>query len=400
MTIYSKYFEFLKKNKNIFLLTIIYLIAFIYLMHILKILIQFGGIESAYQQGDWLINNENVIIRRGLFGSLLLNLSDLLSINPLHLLGLIQGIITFIIYSTLWYIGLKYKYNDIVFFLLFSPLFVLFGFNYPFASFRKESLVYLAIMPLLWASFEKNRNKNIIFVSISVIIYSVAVFSHEANTFFLPFLILMLYLLRKKADSTFYIFSLVYSMLALCGILYAKTYSSIENYMIICQPLLNRGLDIHICDGAIKWLSRDLNYAISEIRVRIQSKSLFSFIFSYAVSLLIFLALLKYYFRSKYILLFCVISSLCYLPLYITATEWGRWINYYVFSVTGVFLMYILNQDSSKDDIHLSRSYYILLLILSSLFAMPVHLAGDNITLGHGYIYNCLILIKGLISKI
>ena len=56
-----------------------------------------GG--EGWRQGDWLINNEYQLVRRGIFGSLIFRVSDYLSISPLTLLGIIQGVVLVFTFS-------------------------------------------------------------------------------------------------------------------------------------------------------------------------------------------------------------------------------------------------------------------------------------------------------------
>ena len=116
-------YEFLKRNKNLLILSTLYIITLLNILFFLIYSIKNGG--NSWSQGDWLINNEIQIVRRGWFGSFILFLSENLSLNPLYLLGLIQSIIIFFIFYSVWKASIKLDINnnDALFFLLISPLF-------------------------------------------------------------------------------------------------------------------------------------------------------------------------------------------------------------------------------------------------------------------------------------
>lgn len=379
-------YEILKRNKNILILSIFYIKGFwknlLFLIHSVK----HGG--NPWNQGDWLINNELVEVRRGLLGSLILHTSDLINFNPLYLLAIIQIIMVFLIYTIFLYIGEKLKNNDVVFFLLFSPLFILFWFNDPNGGMRKEIIAYLAFAPFLIAALRQNKNimKHIL---LSLLIYSISVFSHEGNIFFFPFFITAIYIIRQKLDNFFILSAISYLLISIFGFLYAINHSSIDNYMLVCQPLLDRGLNKIICGGAISWLNMNSNDAISKTKDLLFSKASLNFLISYIFSLLFFTYTLKKYFPVRLILTLCILSSLCFLPLYIIAIDWGRWINFYIVSLTSLLLIHFLYNKDIYEYKQFSKYEFFILLLFCCLFSMPHSLPPsiDSIIVFHGYIH-------------
>ena len=385
----NKILSYLFKNKNLILIVSAYSISFLaILLYLAFDIIQGGG---GYKQGDWLINNELVEIRRGFFGSLILYISNLLNFNPLYILSIIQITILFLIYITFICVGIQLKNNDVVFFLLFSPFFILFWFNDPAGSMRKEIIAYLAFIPFLIAALRENKNITN-YILLSVFIYLIAVFSHEANIFFFPFFVAAIYIIRKKIDKFFIIFSLVYALISVLGFLYAIRYPVVEDYMLVCQPLLDQGLSSSVCHGAITWLSLDSNYALSKTKELLFSKASLNFLISYIFSLLFFVYILKEYFSIKNILMFCLVSSFCFSPLWIVALDWGRWINFYVVSLTFLLLIYFLYNKDNFEYTVFNKSKFIFLLIFCSLFSMPHWVSSDSesIHIFHGYIYTLI----------
>lgn len=377
-------------NKNLLLLLGMYSLSLILIFGNLYLEIKAGG--TGWHQGDWLINNEIINIRRGFFGSFLLDLSKILNVNPLYMLAALQALIIFILHIVFFFIGVKFRDNDIVFFLLFSPLFILFWFNDVAASLRKDIIVYLSFIPFIILVYEnayKKQSNVIVATVLSLCIYTVAVFSHEANVFFLPFLLIAFYIICGKIDQKFLIFSLFYIAIAIIGFSYSIKYSHVNDYMLVCEPILKQGINSNICSGAIQWLTKDSNSAISLSKQLLHSKAALAFLISYLFSLLLLVSLLKNYFPIKNILISCFLSSLCFLPLYIVGLDWGRWINYYVFSVTFVVILYFLIHKNSYLYFKLTKFNYILLLIVCSVFSMPHYLPieDDEIPIARGYLY-------------
>ena len=110
-----------------------------------------GG--NSWKQADWLVNSEEVFVRRGLFGSGLLRLSDLLAVKPLLLVGALQAILMLALIGATIVAARRSGLTDRVLLLLLSPgFFVLFWAADPQGSLRKEMIVYLALAALALAA--------------------------------------------------------------------------------------------------------------------------------------------------------------------------------------------------------------------------------------------------------
>src|SRR5690606_27309956 len=78
-----------------------------------------GG--HAWKQGDWLINAEAVAVRRGLFGSGLLRLSDLTGIGPLAMTVALQLLLLTAAAGLTLAAALRLRVGFRLFLLLVSP---------------------------------------------------------------------------------------------------------------------------------------------------------------------------------------------------------------------------------------------------------------------------------------
>lgn len=374
--------QVLKRNKNLLILSTLYIITLLNILFFLLYSIKNGG--NGWSQGDWLINNEIQNIRRGWFGSFILFLSENLSLNPLYLLGLIQSIIIIFIFYSVWKASIKLDINnnDVLFFLLISPLFFIFWGASVGGSLRKEIITYLAFTPYLFY-FMSNRESYKFYLFASILIYFIAVFSHEANVFFLPFFIAILILIFKKDRTKLIFFSIIYCAISLSAFIYSIIYNKVNDYMDICNPILKFGIDSSICKGAISWLDTSFDYNLSLTSKLLLSSSLFYFILSYFLSIFIFIVLIKKYFNIKTILIISFLSSIAFLPLYIVAVDWGRWINFYVVSLTFLIIFWMLKSDILIKYKFSELKYNCLLIFFLS---WGVTVVGGEFTIRNGFI--------------
>ncbi|MFP4475562.1 MAG: hypothetical protein ACLFOY_08360 [Desulfatibacillaceae bacterium] len=372
----------IRENKNAIFLTSIYTSALLLLLGHLFYDLYTGGDE--WKQGDWLINNAGGLVRRGLMGSFLIKVSSSLNISVLQLLIALQALITSLIFAFFWYFGLKYRNSDIVFFLLISPLFLIFWSNNADASMRKEILSYLAFIPLLFCLLE-NSHLTKKFVIMSICVYLIAVYSHEGNIFFAPFYILIIYIDRKKVDYYVFISSITYFVISTSGLVYALSFSTVSDTTEICQAILHSGVNEKICNGAIAWLERDSRYAVgSTYDMMLSGASLLllhsiTFIFLYIIFLLsnIFGVI-----RTTWLLLFSIFA---FSPLYVIGIDWGRWLNFSIFSFTAIFLTWVTKRK--RPEIFRKFDSYAWLVCFVFCVTWGVHHVGGAPDFMYGFIY-------------
>jgi len=242
-----------------------YVLLFIIYFHIVYQLghdIYSGG--SSWRQGDWLINNEYEYIRRGFFGSFLIYISDILSINLLLFLGFIQWflftVVFFIILLSIHKLGISLTLACII---LSPGFFIVFWFNDFGGAFRKEILFYFSVCIILFAQALSIKSKIILLCSSAFFILSVL--SHEANIFFLPFFLLSILtyssgFFYKKITYFFVYLTIIGSSISF---LYAIIFYITDDSSLICKVLVERGLSDKLCYGSILYLTRDIEYAIA-----------------------------------------------------------------------------------------------------------------------------------------
>jgi hypothetical protein len=280
-----------------------------------------GG--SSWKTADWLINYSAGPLRRGLTGTILLAVSDL----GFPLLWLTY-VFQVSIYAVIFINVLKlYKQTERGLFwllILYSPAFLLFSFYDLQGGFRKEIIIFsvFAYFCLLYAHKTITQTK-LIFVCL---VYVLAGLSHELTVFTLPFFIYLLFTSAKQGlikERVAIICSGILAVVSVAILLFATLHKGDAVVSdAICQSLINRKLNPEICLGAIRWLGEDSRKASSRVLELISYMSLFTpVLFGVAILPLFFTTWWK---KQTYVLL--VISALTFLPLFIVAIDWGRWV--------------------------------------------------------------------------
>jgi hypothetical protein len=113
----------------------------------------------------------------------------------------------------------------------------------------------------------------------------------------------------------------------------------VENPEVICAALTERGLSGHLCAGAINWLSDDLHAALSHVKQRVHADGYWIYIIAYFLSLVPFLFFRPNQINKIHYLMFIILGIFCFAPLFVIAIDWGRWISFYITSITIIVLV-------------------------------------------------------------
>ncbi|MDI1301030.1 MAG: hypothetical protein PSX71_03925 [bacterium] len=319
-----------------------------------------GG--DAWKTGDWLINYEGGPVRRGLVGQVLYEFSRL-GTNLLWSAFVLQVAIYLLVAHLTLKLFFSVDREASWLLLIFSPAFI---FLFPFydvqGGFRKEIILFLSFCVLACGLLDgKLRHGHVI---ASLLIYGVAVFSHELAAFAIFFMVFLL--LQAKTNTANHAminaYAVGYILLAVGGVGFAL--ANPGNGVVkseVCNSLLMAGLKDSICSGAIEWLQFDSGYGMREVR---------SYLSGYLVvyPLLFFLAcfpvFLTGWYRKRVIFLMLGFFSL--LPLFVVAVDWGRWIHVYVFMVSITLLL-----ESSNATVMIGKFPVLGLLAYMGLWSIP-----------------------------
>ena len=301
---------------------------------------------------DWLINYRFGYINRGLFGSLILTIfKDANSILNFLSIALIS------IYVAIFYFLskiLKFKPQSIISYaLIFSPAAFLFNIYDSQGSFRKEILGILSLFLLV--SGIKNIDKKYIFLS--SIFYTIGIFSHSVNLFFLTTILIILY---KKLNSKSVSIYLLFLIPTILNFIFYFLFSNNEQELFLKRDAMCLELEYlnlsNLCGyGSFDFLVWDLNaayYITQNYVVNENRQASYIYIILYLLSLLPLLfdkytlKNFKYYF----------IINLSFVPLFLIAFDWGRWI--FIMSICNLSIYLISEKNIVKSKLKYLLIFY------------------------------------------
>jgi len=322
--------DYSKDNILFILLVTIYLPLFDYY----KILNQNGG--HNFMTADWLINYKYGFVNRGFTGTLLLSLFD----DGKALLVFLTYFLIFIYLSIFYFLNKSFKRNSEKFItavLIFSPA----GFLLPIydsqASFRKELIGILGLFILLSSINTENFKKNL---KISGFILTIGIFSHSINLFFIPTIFLLLYRYQKTRNIFDYLLFLFPALLFLVLNFFFKPSEqklfAIKNKM--CTQIYELGLEKLCGYGSFDFITWDLNahYVVTQnYIINLNRENYFIYILFFILSLVPFV------FEKNIFSLFqeFFIIGLTFIPLFLIAIDWGRWIHIISICYLSIYLL-------------------------------------------------------------
>lgn len=328
-----------------------------------------GGHE--WKQGDWLINSMNIPVRRGIMGSAILQFSEVTALDPILVVTSLQALVFGLCIVLLGLSIARSNCPGTLYLLVLSPAFFINFWSVDTdGALRKELLIFLAFAVLLFATTRQSLSKAILFIS--ALIFSVAVIGHEGNVFFAPFFVFCYLLIFQRGQIAMpVLIALVVVILAACAvaIVLALRYSNVDDHMLVCQPILDAGVQASICDGAIKALELDLGFFTEATFWMLFSPRILSFLLMYALASISILAIGSYLFDTRTVIWASIGSAFFFLPLYVVAVDWGRWLSFHATAVTFVMLIILsLNPEKWTRTPELSRGPFMALCIFSVIW--------------------------------
>jgi hypothetical protein len=348
-------------NRTYNLLIVAYLLRITYLYN------------SKFQYSDviqeWFINYKYGFVRRGLAGSILLKFK-IFNQDDIEIPFLIFLLFIYLLYLIqLKKLLITSKNNLLKLFFVASPAFLIFNLFWGSSiTFPKEILGFLAYFYFL-NYFEKFQ-EHLYLKYFFLILFIISIFSHEINLWILPFLIILIMTHPKRSE---YI-SLALLLLTISLLFIALLLSADNQYYIaemLCESTYKQYLPNSDCSKS-QILSES---SISDNYTSTADTVLYSGNFKYYITiytiyfLLGFLPILlsKWFFKNK--LLF-FITFISFIPLFVIAVDWGRWLNLY-FTLAYATILYF---DKSKYLIKDSEAPSILIIIAiaySTLWSIP-----------------------------
>ncbi|WP_143541685.1 hypothetical protein [Rhodoferax fermentans] len=319
-----------------------------------------GGNE--WKTGDWLINYQAGIVRRGLLGQILYTVSNF-GVSLKWLTFSIQTIIYTSVYRLIINIFLLRPRNLTWYVFLFSPAFLIFSFLDFKSGFRKEILIFLAFALLSYYYALRNLNKKVIILT--YLTFLISTFSHESTALALPFFIYIFFSAKNAGlikSQLALLYSIIFSATAFAALMFAISYPGDEGTATgICKSLLLRNFKEIICTGSIEWLRFDAQYGWTKV-VELGKRSIFIYFSLFSIAIApVFLT--NWANKQKLYFLCCAFAF--FLPLYFVGVDWGRWIYIYIF-----FVFTLILSDSVLFEIEIksiSRLYIFMYLTTWSI---------------------------------
>jgi len=339
---------------------------------------------------EYLINYSGGMTRRGFLGHffILLNYFTSISLRSIVLIFQISFHLFFLFYLFKLLVRNEKNLSLVDFFCVFSPLFLI----YPLAELeslgRKEILIFLSFVYLVYSS---NKNLKIIFFAYSFFILPIITLTWELVVLFYPFYSIV-FCLKKKCKSLkdFLVINSIFIPSILIFFFIWLNPLSFEGHKIMCNTInildpTGPKLGQHGCWGSASMLVTATIYFDT---LWLHDKATFFNYLRYFIYFIvgffpIFFTLVKA--KSQFSNIFILnkvknsllIILLLYIPIpliFIYGLDWGRWINI-VFVLTYILFIFLRENKFIKlqafENYQIGKKTMILLFFLCCLSWNP-----------------------------
>lgn len=330
---------------------------------------------DGWRQGDWLINFGSGLVRRGLLGESFIWLSDASGLSLRLIIILSQAALWTNLVWLSWLIWQRYPHRNLLILLFASPMiFFLTWAGDVQGIMRKEILGYLAIACLILCSLSATRRSAIALGGLGVGLFTLGLIGNILHLFLAPAMLTGLYFLKQQGRLRYGVWLLYSGLSAAMALLwfgFALMFKDIPDLTGVCEPLLQRDMNQAICDHAIRWLvAGDVDHG-AQVAVRITLASVLQFT-TVALIGVIPLALAAHFFKAwrrvTIIVLICFVPTL---PLYIIATDWGRFFS--ISYTMAISLILIAQVTMPRQKLRRPSEATLALLLTTSFLMTPAH---------------------------
>jgi hypothetical protein len=283
---------------------------------------------SGWSIGEWLTNLEAGWVRRGLGGQVILLLSDVTSIPMNWIVLAIQGT-AYLAFVALFLNLLHKKVITFWYFVAcFAPSFLLFTYYDSMAVGRKEVLLYL--MFIIWLRLCMMGRDTAYATIIFSTTYFFLTLVHETFFFYSLYFVLAAVLCRKNSRGK-PLLSLLIPLVSFLGIVLTTLTGGPMDGPGICESLLSRGIPPSVCSGPINFgvpsSGALLHQYVSsfDLTSLVQIGWVFLLVISPAYLVLRSVNLSRVQRQQS---VWILVGLICFsAPLFMLATDWGRWIS-------------------------------------------------------------------------
>lgn len=319
--------------------------------------------QTEYMIGYWLANYNYGFIKRGMAGHFLYLVSSISEkISLVAVINIFVTCLYVILFYYIYYFFNSQKQNYLSYLLLISPAFISFFIIDDVLIGRPEILGVLSFL-FLYKNYHKNSN--LMYIS-TIVFFAISFFSHSINIFIA--LIGITFLLNKN-NFEFNPKVLLEAVLIIVVIL-VFIFSFLNNndtqYIekSLCADAQSLNIRDNICDGAIGWLGYTASNNIVNISFWQDSNQRF-----YKSYVLIFILALFPIFKSEWLKTnkkTFLLRTLCLLPIFYLAYDWGRYFWIFIF-LNSIMFFYENTEDHS--ELTFEKIYY--MILFASLWYLP-----------------------------
>tara|TARA_B100000902_G_scaffold29590_1_gene35561 strand:- start:1044 stop:2258 length:1215 start_codon:yes stop_codon:yes gene_type:complete len=378
---------FFKKNFLNLILSLLILLLFAHYVYQAN---KFSNLNNAWLIGDWLINYEGGFVRRGLSGEFFFLLKNFLNLELNRLIFYFQFLISLIFFSLCYFYFTKVKLDVFLVSLIFSPTILMFSFYDAFMVSRKEFLIYITFLSLIFII--KNDIKNQIVISSYLIFSSIILpLITEIVVFYLPYFYLLIRINKNNNNKFFSRIVISQLIITTLLILFIFFFGSQLKTDEICKIIIENNGNPNLCLGAISDSRQNFLEIISFNFSRYNDYNYFLhyflsfFVTCFLISIYLYLLNLKNLIVkfNIYIIFLFVFST----PLFILGTDWGRWINIHFILIIFLLIYLKINNYKNIEKVNISlnkKNYFIFLIFLFFSFSWNTwnccpNLASSNI---------------------
>ncbi len=331
---------------------------------------------------DWLINYSGGLVRRGLSGELIFFLSNFLNISVLDFLFLFLSLLQVIFFICIFILLIKKDINFWFFLIFASPSFLSFYLYDPSIISRKEILIYLTYFGwlLMLTNDSKVKLETSIFFSILAIFITML---HEIFLFYsILFYLVTIILFNQKPFSINS--SLLIPSSSFITLMMLMMVPTSFNNIAICNKIIEYGVDPSVCIGGIlSWPAGGV------LEGFYHNFSIYTYWTPFGLVLLLVLPIIPYFIfshtnnillkRSNYQKIFFISSQFIFIsPLFLVATDWGRWVNIQSI-LLGLTMLFLLQKKSAMNKTYKNFTFNEKLLGYGLPFTLLVFMSSWNL---------------------
>ena len=317
------------------------------MVHYFRVSSGLAAIWSGWSIGDWVINYDTGLTRRGLAGEIIFFIARVFHLKINWLIFSIQGF-ALVGFVSLFLNVLRKKQLTFWYVVgFFSPaFFLLFTYYDSMAIGRKEILLYLTFM--IWVVFCLGDQINAFKIIVFSLVHFLLALIHEAFFFYSLYFCAAVWLSTDKYNRLVVAIPISSFIAVALTFLYFKTVDPAFS----CNTLLALGAFPEVCAGVLSAGPQD---ALLLAKQYVQNFDALALLNISSICLIVLLPaylilktspLKKYSLYKQFTILF---GLLCFsFPLFIFAIDWGRWISMHVTLTLVMLLLALKNKEAHE----------------------------------------------------